>query len=262
MNSFAGKKVFVVDGSQLFLVALKKDLRAKQCLVETEASAASALMRIIRWHPDLIITGVEVGTIRGFDLCLLLKLMPDYAGVPVVVISSNDSELMTRKVADAGGDFYVPKDANLIPAVTQIMGSLFPASAVTQPASAPRPIRTILVVDDSKVMRRVMRNILGSAGLTDVVEAGNGREALKRLDETTVDLVMTDWNMPIMNGLEFVKAVRAQPRFATIPLVMVTTESGQREMAEAKTAGVDDHLCKPFNSLSMKALLTRFRSAV
>lgn len=259
MNAFAGKRVFILDSSHLFLNTLKADLQAKQCLVETATSSAAALMRIIRWHPDLIITGVEVGEITGFDLCLLLNLIPDSAGTPVIVMSSNESELMSRKVADAGGDFYVHKDAHLIPAIHEIMGKLFPAA--TQPEASPPAIRRVLVVDDSKMMRRVIRNILNSVGLTDIVEAGNGAEALRRLEESPVDLVMTDWNMPVMSGIEFVRAVRAQPRFAKISIVMVTTESSRDSMAEAKAAGINGHLRKPFNRESMKELILRFHPA-
>ncbi len=262
MNCFPGRKVLVLDGSHLLLNALKTALQARQCLVETETGAVSALLRTIRWHPDLLITGVEVGEMTGFDLCLVLKLMPDYAGMPVVVMSSSEGELMARKVADAGGDFYVPKDARLIPAVARILGKLFPGTEPAPPApTLPRPVRRILVVDDSKVMRRVIRNILSSLGMNEVVEAANGLEALERMKETPADLVLTDWNMPVMSGLEFVQKTRAQSRFAKVPIVMVTTEGSRDAIAEARAAGVNEHLCKPFSSESMKALLARFTAA-
>jgi two-component system, chemotaxis family, chemotaxis protein CheY len=103
-----------------------------------------------------------------------------------------------------------------------------------------------LIVDDSRAMRNILRKIVEPIGF-QTSEAGNGIEALARLTEKPeTELVLVDWNMPEMNGFEFVKAVRALPQYGTTKLVMITTETEPSKMARALMAGVDEFLMKPF----------------
>jgi two-component system chemotaxis response regulator CheY len=103
-----------------------------------------------------------------------------------------------------------------------------------------------LVVDDSRAMRMVVRRILTGVGF-EVVEAGNGQEALAVLAASQpVDIALIDWNMPVMNGLEFVVAVRAQPEHRNVTLMMVTTESERSQIVRALAAGAHEYLLKPF----------------
>ena len=103
-----------------------------------------------------------------------------------------------------------------------------------------------LVVEDSTTIRMILRKFLGKLGF-DVVEAGNGREGLDRLREMTqTDVVLVDWNMPEMNGIDFVRAVRADHGYDVLPLVMVTTNSELENVAEALSAGANEYVMKPF----------------
>lgn len=103
-----------------------------------------------------------------------------------------------------------------------------------------------LVIDDSSTMRLILARFLGKMGF-QVVEAENGREALERLREMgQLDLVLVDWNMPEMNGVDFVKSVRADRSFDHLPLVMVTTNSELEHVAEALEAGANEYVMKPF----------------
>jgi two-component system chemotaxis response regulator CheY len=103
-----------------------------------------------------------------------------------------------------------------------------------------------LVIDDSKTVRSILRKILGQIGF-EVSEAGNGREGLQRLGELErPDLALVDWNMPEMDGLEFVRAVRADPRYAGLRLMMVTTENELTRVHTALEAGADEYVMKPF----------------
>ncbi len=103
-----------------------------------------------------------------------------------------------------------------------------------------------LVVDDSSTMRRIIINTLNKLGHTDIVEAGNGREGLERLEESPVDLVITDWNMPEMNGIEFIRSLRASERSSKLPVLMVSTNAAQDDIVEALRAGVTSYVVKPF----------------
>ena len=103
-----------------------------------------------------------------------------------------------------------------------------------------------LVVEDSTTIRMILRKFLGKLGF-DVVEAGNGREGLDRLKEMTrADVVLVDWNMPEMNGVDFVRAVRADHGYDGLPLVMVTTNVELENVAEALDAGANEYVMKPF----------------
>ncbi len=103
-----------------------------------------------------------------------------------------------------------------------------------------------LIVDDSRPIRRIESDILKELGF-ETSDACNGREALERLQSGALpDLVLVDWNMPEMDGLEFVKAVRSEPRYAGLAVLMVTTEIETDQMLRALSAGVDEYLMKPF----------------
>jgi len=103
----------------------------------------------------------------------------------------------------------------------------------------------ILVVDDSATMRRIIVNHLKMAGYEDVAEAANGVEALSRM--SGVGLLLTDWNMPVMDGLSLVKEVRQNPNFEDVPIIMITTEGAKAEVLEALRIGVNDYIIKPFS---------------
>jgi two-component system chemotaxis response regulator CheY len=108
-----------------------------------------------------------------------------------------------------------------------------------------------LVVDDSATMRRIVVNALKSIGYEDVVEAGDGSDALSKCD-ASIELVITDWNMPVMGGLEFVKGLRANPRHAKTPILMVTTRSVKEDIMQAVEAGVSSYILKPFTPQVLK----------
>ena len=109
-----------------------------------------------------------------------------------------------------------------------------------------------LVVDDSTTMRRIIINTLNKLGYTEVVEAGNGREGIDRVNEGPVDLVITDWNMPEMNGIEFIRALRAMDGKQHLPVLMVTTNAAKDDIVEALRAGVTNYVVKPFTSDTIK----------
>ncbi len=103
-----------------------------------------------------------------------------------------------------------------------------------------------LVVDDSRAMRSILTRLLSGLGF-DVAQAGDGAEAMQVLDAgTRPDVILVDWTMPVMNGLEFIRAVREVPAFRSITLMMVTTESEQGQIVRALAAGAHEYVIKPF----------------
>ena len=104
-----------------------------------------------------------------------------------------------------------------------------------------------MVVDDSRAMRMILRRSLERFGF-EVAQAGNGKEALEQLHagNSSVSLFLVDWNMPEMNGLEFVKNLRAEPQFDAVPVMMVTTETEAEQISTALEAGANEYVIKPF----------------
>ena len=114
----------------------------------------------------------------------------------------------------------------------------------------------LLVVDDSSTMRRIIKNTLARLDHKDVLEGADGVEGWAALDANPdVEMLITDWNMPEMNGLELVKKVRADSRFTELPIIMVTTEGGKSEVIVALKAGVNNYIVKPFTPAVLKEKL-------
>ena len=119
----------------------------------------------------------------------------------------------------------------------------------------------ILLVDDSRTIRNIQKNTLATMGLTDIIEAADGLEALGILETTRPDLVLVDWNMPKMDGITMIRKVRETDE--TLPMIMVTTEAEKSRVMEALKAGVNNYVVKPFTAetLSEKIAQTMSRLA-
>ncbi len=114
----------------------------------------------------------------------------------------------------------------------------------------------LLVVDDSSTMRRIIKNTLERLGHTDILEAEHGLEAWDLLTQNDdVKVVITDWNMPEMNGLDLVKKIRAEQKYEDMPIIMVTTEGGKAEVITALKSGVNNYIVKPFTPQVLKEKL-------
>ncbi len=111
-----------------------------------------------------------------------------------------------------------------------------------------------LIVDDSSVMRKIVERSLRQAGLdlSSVVEAGNGAEALGLLDANHVDLILSDINMPVMDGLEFVRQLQSMDKLRGIPVVMITTEGSESNVVQALSLGAKGYIRKPFTPDQVK----------
>ena len=115
----------------------------------------------------------------------------------------------------------------------------------------------VLIVDDFATMRRILRNILKQIGFTDIAEADDGDTALKELKKGKYDLILCDWNMPEMSGLELLNIVRSDDELKNIPFVMVTAEAQKDNIVEAVQAGVTNYVVKPFTAKTINEKLTK-----
>jgi two-component system, chemotaxis family, chemotaxis protein CheY len=114
----------------------------------------------------------------------------------------------------------------------------------------------ILIVDDYKTMLRIIRNLLRQLEFQNVEEAGDGAGALKLLEQRDFSLIISDWNMEPMTGLQLLREVRKSPRLKHIPFIMITAESKTENVVAAKEAGVSNYIVKPFNAETLRAKLS------
>lgn len=114
------------------------------------------------------------------------------------------------------------------------------------------PNMPILIVDDYKTMLRIIRNLLRQLGFTNIDEATDGSQALQKLRQANFDLIISDWNMEPMTGLQLLREVRADAKLKHIPFIMVTAESKSENVIAAKEAGVSNYIVKPFNAETLK----------
>jgi two-component system chemotaxis response regulator CheY len=117
----------------------------------------------------------------------------------------------------------------------------------------------ILVVDDFSTMRRIVRNLLVELGFSNplIQEADDGENAMTMLRSTPFDLVVTDWNMPNMTGIDLLRAIRAEASLKGLPVLMVTAENNRDQIIAAAQAGVNGYIVKPFNAVTLKEKLTK-----
>ena len=111
----------------------------------------------------------------------------------------------------------------------------------------------ILVVDDYKTMLRILRNLLRQLNFSNIEEASDGAAALKKLRDCSIDLIISDWNMEPMTGIELLREVRGDGKLKHIPFIMITAESKAENVIAAKEAGVSNYIVKPFNAETLKS---------
>jgi two-component system chemotaxis response regulator CheY len=115
----------------------------------------------------------------------------------------------------------------------------------------------VLVVDDASAMRRIVRGLLKELGFKNIREADNGQSALDELKRRKADLVVSDWNMPEMSGIDLLRAIRSDEALKSIPVLMVTAEAKKENILAAIQAGVNNYIVKPFNAQTLQEKLTK-----
>lgn len=119
------------------------------------------------------------------------------------------------------------------------------------------PEMDVLIVDDASAMRRIVRGLLKELGFKHMRHAENGQRALDELKKKKADFVVADWNMPVMTGIELLRAIRADDDLKSIPVLMITAEAKQEHILEAVQAGVSNYVVKPFNAATLQEKLNK-----
>jgi putative two-component system response regulator len=232
-------RILIVDDSAVVRSVLSKEL-LKTGVEITQAENGQQAMDIVQCKEfDLIITDIEMPVMDGIELCRKLKLNPRTQQIPIVILSSLDREEDIKRGYKAGATTYISK--------AQAKDSLIDTIETVLHKSTFQRGRLILVVDDSYTMRTLVEKGLKEVGF-EVVKADNGRAALDLLaSERRPDLILSDIDMPVMNGEEFCRLVHSDPVLATVPFVVMSANNDRPIMRRMLQLGADSYLVKPFN---------------
>ncbi len=119
-------------------------------------------------------------------------------------------------------------------------------------------MKTVLVVDDSRIMRNIVKNTFATMNIPcQFVEAGNGKEAFQQLESQQIDLVLLDWNMPELSGLDLLKTIRSMDKYKALPVIMVTSEAARYNVIEALKNGATDYIIKPVNEKNFREKISK-----
>lgn len=233
-----GIHILIADASAVVRSFLSRELGKSGTLISLADDGEQAFDCASSGDIDLVIADVDLPKISGVELCKKLKASQSTQQIPVVILDSLNTEDGIQKVYQAGATACIPK--------TQSKESLLDAVGNVILKATFQRGRLILVVDDSLTVRSLVSKSLKGAGFT-VIQAENGKVALSILGHKKPDLILSDIDMPEMNGEAFCQAVHADPVLATIPFVVMSAISQRPIMRRMLQLGADSYLVKPFN---------------
>jgi two-component system chemotaxis response regulator CheY len=258
-TAFADPILLLVEPSAMqakYIVQSCKELGLER--VRLAGSAAEALISMRDLRPDVVISALYLPDMTGTDLIVAMRNEADLAGVPFILISSETRPQALDPVRQAGVCGILPKPfttKQLSRALDTTIDYLAAEQGEAMDFRA-EELR-VLLVDDSSSARKFMRRLLENLGIMNFIEAENGSVAASILADTMVDLVITDYNMPEMDGKGLVDFIRQQSWQASVPILMVTSEDDMGRLAAIESAGVSGICDKPFEAHVVRELLGR-----
>jgi two-component system chemotaxis response regulator CheY len=259
-TDISGLLIFLVEPSALQAKVVCTMLARRGGLnVRRFDEAGAALAAAAAEPPGLLISALYLPDMAGTELVQRMRNESKLAHTPFILISSETRPQILDPVRQSGVCGILPKpfnDAQLDTALRATMDYLDQDSALDVEEVDLTSIR-VLLVDDSPSARRFMRRTMENLGIRHFVEAENGVEAVSIMADTAFDLVVTDYNMPEMDGKGLLDYIRTQSWQSSVPVLMVTSESNEGRLAAVEEAGVSGICDKPFEPRTVRALLTR-----
>jgi len=253
---FSGLSIVVVEPSRAQGRIIEKNLRAAgvtEC--QWFGVGQEALEALPRLMPDLVVSAMYLPDTTGVELVYSIRENPQFEQTMFMLISSETDERALDPVRQAGVVAILPKpfeSKDLHRALAATMDFVEPATDEDDEDLA--DLR-VLLVDDSSISRNMMHRILTGLCIENIVEAADGTEAITELESGYFDLVITDYNMPEMDGHELVRYVRSSDTLSSIPVLMVTGEHDEQRLAAVHQEGVSAICDKPFQPASFASLL-------
>ena len=253
---FSELSIVVVEPSRTQWRMIEKSLLAEgvsNC--EWFSEGLEALEALPRLMPDLVVSAMYLADMTGVELVHNIRENSHYAQTMFMLISSETDENALDPIRQAGVVAILPKPfdhKDLRRALAATVDFVEPEEDEDNEELA--DLR-VLLVDDSAISRTMLARILTGLGIENIVQAGNGTEAIAELESGYFDLVITDYNMPEMDGRQLVHYVRSSDTLSSIPVLMVTGEHDQQRLAEVHQEGVSAICDKPFQPASFSSLL-------
>ncbi|MDH5444769.1 MAG: response regulator [Gammaproteobacteria bacterium] len=222
---------------------------------------AKALEKIKNDMPDLVISALYLPDMTGTELVTHIRHDSKLEKIVFMLISSETRMHALDPVRQAGAVAILPKPFEVwqLRAALNSTLDLIDPNELKLENSLAEDLK-VLVVDDSSMARKHIRRVLMDMGLEQITEAKDGTEAIPILDEQLFDLVITDYNMPEMDGDKLVEHIRTRSHQASVPVLMVTSEENDVRLAAAKQSGVSALADKPFEPGNIRALITQMLS--
>ena len=246
--------------SKLLLAELVKAGISRADAVRT---GAEALERIRREPISLVVSAFHLPDMTGAELIQAMRAETELADIPFILVSSETRHQLLDPVRQSGASGILPKpfdQAQLEAALRAVLDFLNLDDSLDEAGFALDELR-VMVVDDSPMARKFMRQVLANLGVKHFFEAENGRQAAEMLSDNAVDLVVTDYNMPEMDGKALIQFIRTQSWQKEVPVLMVTSEDNQSRLAAVQELGVVGMCDKPFEPNTVRTLLGRLLSA-
>jgi two-component system chemotaxis response regulator CheY len=259
-TDLAHLRVYLVEPSGVQARLVTSQLEAHGITDVRHFETAGAMLAAChRDLPGLVISAMYLADMSGTDLVTRLRAEEDTADTPFILISSETRPQMLEPVRQSGVCGILPKPFSQKQLDTALRATLdlLDSDTPLDMDEADLAEVKVLLVDDSLSSRRFMRRVLENLGITQFIEAANGSEAVMVLNDTTVNLVVTDYNMPEMDGKALIDYIRQRSWQSTVPVLMVTGESDYSRLAAVEEAGVSGICDKPFEPAVVRTLLTR-----
>lgn len=221
-------------------------------------NSSDALVMMREQTPDIVISAMHLEGMTGTELVQTMRMDDDLKDIPFMLISSETHYRYLEPIRQAGVIAILPKPFSceqLERAIDSAVQFINPGELNTDTFDSEE--LKVLVVDDSFTARRHITRVLNNMGIKDITEAENGVPALALIRDNYFDAVITDYNMPVMDGKEFVEEVRKNSSQASIPILMVSSETDDSRLSAVQQAGVSAICDKPFDSIEVKKLLQR-----
>jgi response regulator RpfG family c-di-GMP phosphodiesterase len=244
-------QILVIDDSHATRRGVKKILEPLNMEIAEASDGQQGLELAKNGEFDLIITDIDMPKMNGIELCRRLKNTQDTRTIPVIMLSSFDSEADINRGFQAGASAYISKKEARLCLQDSVKEILSKAKFQRE--------RIIMVVDDSYMIRHLVGDGLAQAGF-QVINAENGEKALHILENVRPDLILSDINMPQMDGFAFCEKVHANPELASIPFVVMSTNSDRSYMKRMLSYGAEAYLVKPFNIDQVVILIEKLLS--
>jgi len=263
MLNIADLYILLVETSTTQAKIITKQLKEMQvATVEYAQTAKQALAMMQDNVPDLVISSLYLSDMTGTELVTSMRDTPKLADVHFMLISSETSFEMLDPIRQAGVVAILPKPFTPKDLKTALHTTLDFINVDEDAADEIDLLGlNVLVVDDSKFARKHIRRVLTNLGIEQLSEAINGKDAIQKIEANYYDLVVTDYNMPEMDGQELTRYIREQSSQSSIPILMVTSENDDSRLAAVQQAGISGICDKPFEPETVKGYLKKILSS-